>query len=315
MWPLNLAKGFSFIHSFLSLHPSVPSPARHLPSIVHRTTLQSITITSRKENIKEDEQRNRTDPPTASTLHSPSTPISSPVSPPAQPSLLASLLARKRSTVTVPATKEVSPPLRGSSRPSPDRLPYLPHSPFHLFSYDLDEELLPPAPARPAEEPPKTTSPRSEGQHNSMTHEEQQKFPLFPLSLPLFLSQLSLLFLAFSPGTSLDFFAPLSFFITSLITTSFHIFDCTASHLQTVAYYHFGICLSYFRHCVNNHPRLFALCFPVPLNFHSLQEQHQMPFQILSLYISIFCPRLSAQLCFTEHCAFSFPLSAHTVLL
>ncbi|KAG7245146.1 hypothetical protein INR49_023712 [Caranx melampygus] len=163
MWPLTLAKGISFFHSFLSLHPSVSSPARHPSSFVHRTTLQSITITSRKENIKEDEQRNRTDPPTASTLHSPSTPISSPVSPPAQPSLLASLLARKRSTVTVPATKEVSPPLRGSSRPSPDRLPYLPHAPFHLFSYDLDEELLPPAQTKPAEESPKTTSPRNGG--------------------------------------------------------------------------------------------------------------------------------------------------------
>ncbi|XP_071357285.1 FH1/FH2 domain-containing protein 3 isoform X2 [Trachinotus anak] len=144
------------------------SPARHLPSIVHRTTLQSITITSRKENIKEDEQRNRTDPPPASTIHSPSTPIcsppiSSPLSPPAQPSLLATLLARKRSTVTVPATKEVSPPLRGTSRPSPDRLPYLPHSPFHLFSYDLDEEPSPPALAKPAEESPKTTSPRNGG--------------------------------------------------------------------------------------------------------------------------------------------------------
>uniref|UniRef100_A0A8P4KBM3 Formin homology 2 domain containing 3a n=1 Tax=Dicentrarchus labrax TaxID=13489 RepID=A0A8P4KBM3_DICLA len=141
------------------------SPARHLPSIVHRTTLQSITITSKKENMKEEEQRNRTEPPPAPTLHSPSTPtsslpISSPLSPPAQPSLLASLLARKRSIVTVPATKEVSPPLRGSSRPSPDRLPYLPHSPFHLFSYDLDEEPSPPAPAKPSEESPKTTSPR-----------------------------------------------------------------------------------------------------------------------------------------------------------
>ncbi|XP_022603070.1 FH1/FH2 domain-containing protein 3-like isoform X6 [Seriola dumerili] len=144
------------------------SPARQLPSIVHRTTLQSITITSRKENIKEDEQRNPTDPPPASTAHSPSTPassppISSPLSPPAQPSLLATLLARKRSAVTVPATKEVSPPLRGSSRPSPDRLPYLPHSPFHLFSYDLDEEPSPPAPVKLTEESPKTTSPRNGG--------------------------------------------------------------------------------------------------------------------------------------------------------
>ncbi|KAM8766678.1 FH1/FH2 domain-containing protein 3 isoform 1-T1 [Acanthopagrus schlegelii] len=143
---------------------TTPSPARPLSSIVHRTTLQSITITSRKENIKDEEQRNRTEP----TIHSPSSPasslpISSPLSPPAQPSLLASLLARKRSIVTVPATKEVSPPLRGISRPSPDRLPYLPHSPFHLFSYDLDEEPSPPASAKTSEESPKTTSPRNGG--------------------------------------------------------------------------------------------------------------------------------------------------------
>ncbi|KAK2830160.1 hypothetical protein Q5P01_018091 [Channa striata] len=140
--------------------------SRNLPSIIHRTTLQSITITSRKETIKEDEQRNQTELQPAPTVHSPSTPtspppVSSPLSPPGQPSLLATLLARKKSIVTVPATNEVSPPLRGSSRPSPDRLPYLPHSPFHLFSYDLDEEPLPPVPAKPSEESPKIISPRN----------------------------------------------------------------------------------------------------------------------------------------------------------
>lgn len=158
----------SFIHLFLSIHSCVPSPTRHLQSVVHRTTVQSITITSRKENIKEEEQRNQTEPLPAPTLHCPSTrtsspPISSPLSPPAQTSLLASLLARKKSIVTVPATREVSPPSRCSSRPSPDRLPYLPHSPFHLFSYDLNEEPSPPSPAKPSEESPKTTSPRSDG--------------------------------------------------------------------------------------------------------------------------------------------------------
>ncbi|XP_034561507.1 FH1/FH2 domain-containing protein 3 isoform X3 [Notolabrus celidotus] len=139
------------------------STATHLPSIIHRTTVQSITITSRKESIKEEEQRNRTEPPPPPALHPPPTPTSSSLSPPAQPSLLASLLARKRSIVTVPAAKEVSPPSRGSNRPSPDRLPYLPHSPFHLFSYDLDEEPSPPAPAKPSEESPKTTSLRNGG--------------------------------------------------------------------------------------------------------------------------------------------------------
>ncbi|CAI5690206.1 unnamed protein product [Oreochromis niloticus] len=142
------------------------SPARHLPSTVQRTTLQSITITSRKESVKETEQRNWSEPTPATTttsISSPSTPTLSPTvsctpSPPGQPSLLATLLARKKSIVTVPATKEVSPPLRGSSRPSPNRLPYLPHSPFHLFSYDLDEE---PSPPKPSEESPKPTSPRN----------------------------------------------------------------------------------------------------------------------------------------------------------
>uniref|UniRef100_A0A8C5EM26 FH1/FH2 domain-containing protein 3-like n=1 Tax=Gouania willdenowi TaxID=441366 RepID=A0A8C5EM26_GOUWI len=85
-----------------------------------------------KACVKEDEPRTQTE------LTIPPSP--SPLSPPTQPSLLVSLLARKRSVVTVPASKEVSPPLRGSTRPSPDRLPYLPHSPFHLFSYDLDED-------------------------------------------------------------------------------------------------------------------------------------------------------------------------------
>uniref|UniRef100_A0A3Q3RTI6 Formin homology 2 domain containing 3a n=1 Tax=Mastacembelus armatus TaxID=205130 RepID=A0A3Q3RTI6_9TELE len=141
---------------------------RHFPSVIHRTTLQSITVTSRKENIKEAEQRNQSDPPPAPTLYSPPTPISSPsisspLSPPPQPSLLATLMARKRSIVTVPAAKEVSPPSRGSSCPSPDRLPYLPHSPFHLFSYDLDEEPSAPAPAKPSEESPSITPPRNGG--------------------------------------------------------------------------------------------------------------------------------------------------------
>ncbi|CAF99460.1 unnamed protein product, partial [Tetraodon nigroviridis] len=144
---------------------TTPSPARPPQSVVHPTTIQSITITSRKENPAE-ERRSWTDstpPPALSspTAPPPYQPTLSPSSPPAQPSLLASLLARKRSVVTVPASAEAAPPTRGSSRPSPDRLPYLPHAPFHLFSYDLDEELSPPASAQPAEESPKTTSPRN----------------------------------------------------------------------------------------------------------------------------------------------------------
>ncbi|KAM4725074.1 FH1/FH2 domain-containing protein 3 isoform 2-T2 [Anableps anableps] len=134
-------------------------------STVHRTTLQSITISSRKGSVKDNEQKNQAEIHPASTS-TPSTPTPpSPeygsLSPQSQPSLLATLLARKRSTVTVPATKEVSPPLRGSSCLSPDRVPYLPHSPFHLFSYDLDEQPAPLAQAKHSEESPKTTPPRN----------------------------------------------------------------------------------------------------------------------------------------------------------
>ncbi|XP_056154438.1 FH1/FH2 domain-containing protein 3 [Lampris incognitus] len=145
---------------------------RNCTAASHRTTLQSITITTRKEEKpKEEEKRNSTEPSTGSpsptAAQCPPTPfsplVSSPLTPPAQPSLLASLLARKKSTVTVPATKEVNLPPRGASRPSPDRLPYLPHSPFHLFSYDLDEEPSPPPPAKSREETPKTTPPRNGG--------------------------------------------------------------------------------------------------------------------------------------------------------
>lgn len=150
------------MHPF-SIHSSLPSSPRSIPSIVHRTTIQTITITTRKDNSKLEEEKKPSGSSPASSQNSPTSPVSSslassPLSPPPQPSLLATLLARKRSSVTVPASTEVSPPPRGSSSPShPDRLPYLPHSPFHLFSYDLDEE-----PSAPVKESPKPTSPRSE---------------------------------------------------------------------------------------------------------------------------------------------------------
>ncbi|XP_067267426.1 FH1/FH2 domain-containing protein 3 isoform X4 [Chanodichthys erythropterus] len=70
------------------------------------------------KHTPEEEERKATPPPDS-----------------AQPSLLASLLAHRKSSVSVPASNEISPPLRGSAH-----LPYLPHSPFFLFSYDVEEE-------------------------------------------------------------------------------------------------------------------------------------------------------------------------------
>ncbi|KAM8883020.1 FH1/FH2 domain-containing protein 3 isoform 1-T1 [Synchiropus picturatus] len=125
-------------------------------SIVYRTTVKSVNITSRNETVTD------TDETAASTsLHSPPPSPKSPhdiSSPQAQPSLLASLLARKRSVVIVPATKEVSRPLRGSTCSSSDYVPYKPHSPFHLFSYDLDEQT----PDKTSEDS-KVTPPRNGG--------------------------------------------------------------------------------------------------------------------------------------------------------
>lgn len=82
---------------------------------------------------EEEEERKATPPPDS-----------------AQPSLLANLLARRKSTVSVPPSNQISPSLRGSThlpsnQTSPPlrgsaHLPYLPHSPFFLFSYDVEEK-------------------------------------------------------------------------------------------------------------------------------------------------------------------------------
>ncbi|KAK3525827.1 hypothetical protein QTP70_010316 [Hemibagrus guttatus] len=56
------------------------------------------------------------------------------------PSLLETLLAERRSSVTVPPCSEMTPPLPGSTHPQ-RLLPYIPQSPFHLFSYDIEEEV------------------------------------------------------------------------------------------------------------------------------------------------------------------------------
>lgn len=56
------------------------------------------------------------------------------------PSLLASLLAQRKSSVTIPPCSKMTPPLCGSTH-TQRLLPYIPHSPFHLFSYDMEEEV------------------------------------------------------------------------------------------------------------------------------------------------------------------------------
>ncbi|XP_051526698.1 FH1/FH2 domain-containing protein 3-like isoform X2 [Myxocyprinus asiaticus] len=93
---------------------------------------ESFTKTARtKEDEREEEEKRRN-----SSNSAPLTPDST------QPSLLATLLAQRKSSISVPPTNEVSPPLRGSAQPC-DCLPYLPHSPFFLFSYDVEEEEKP----------------------------------------------------------------------------------------------------------------------------------------------------------------------------
>ncbi|KAA0709898.1 FH1/FH2 domain-containing protein 3 [Triplophysa tibetana] len=102
----------------------------------------------------------------------------------AQPSLLATLLARRKSAVSVPATNEVSPPSRGSGRPL-DHLPYLPHSPFFLFSYDVEEEKPPEkSSATPSSETSQddqdtsvTSNPPSEPDANDLEPEEKETEP------------------------------------------------------------------------------------------------------------------------------------------
>ncbi|XP_041100661.1 FH1/FH2 domain-containing protein 3 isoform X3 [Polyodon spathula] len=71
-----------------------------------------------------------TDPPNSSHLF---------VSPP--PSVLFSLLANRKSLTTTSRTgsQGSSANITPAVSPTVEKLPYLPHSPFHLFSYDFDE--------------------------------------------------------------------------------------------------------------------------------------------------------------------------------
>nr|XP_057902807.1 FH1/FH2 domain-containing protein 3 isoform X3 [Doryrhamphus excisus] len=159
--------------AFLVSSQSSNSSVRHLPSIIHRT-IQSITITSRpmqdRENWKETPPKSPLSAPPTPTSPPPPPPIPSPLRP---PSLLASLLARKRVISTVPATKEISPPSRGTSHPSPECPPYRPHTPFHLFSYDLDEGTS------PRVETDNMASPRN-GSHSSYSTLSSPSTPTSP---------------------------------------------------------------------------------------------------------------------------------------
>ncbi|XP_057683891.1 FH1/FH2 domain-containing protein 3 isoform X2 [Corythoichthys intestinalis] len=159
--------------AFLSSQSS-SSSVRHLPSIIQRT-IQSITITSKP--LHERDLGNWKEPP-ASPLSPPLTPMSPPPmpSPLSPPSLLAALLAKKRVTSTVPATKEISPPLRGSSYPSPEHQPYKPHSPFHLFSYDMDEDTSLHSPSKAYAETDNTASSRN----GSLTSYSSHSSPTSP---------------------------------------------------------------------------------------------------------------------------------------
>lgn len=200
-------------------------------STVHRTTLQSITITSRKATRSDSDQKNQAEIiQTSSSLPSspkPLPPEPHSLSPQSQPSVLATLLARKRSTVTVPATKEVSPPLRGSSRPSPDRLPYLPHSPFHLFSYDLDEDTAQSAQAKRSEESPKATPPRSDGeQSSSRLPASSSSF----LTITFFALPFLVFVFLFFPPTWISFSTTFLAHHLLFFTSSFHFLPFTALH-------------------------------------------------------------------------------------
>lgn len=261
-----------------STNSSVSIPARHLPPTVHRTTFQSITITSTKEDIKE-EQMDWTDLTPAPSLPSPSTPpssdpASSPLSPQAQPSLLASLLARKRSIVTVPATKDVSPPLRGSSRPSPDRLPYLPHSPFHLFSYDLNEEPSPPNSAK-HEESPITMSPRS-GRRQNSNRDLQKDFLVF-LTLHFSVFTFHFCFSDIYLGTHLDLLTSLFIHRLPFSPVLFPLFDCLQHHALSLS----TICCSF---------SPFLLCSVIAWICHTCLQSSLyflMPWPFLSITLQV----------------------------
>ncbi|XP_066572092.1 FH1/FH2 domain-containing protein 3 isoform X2 [Amia ocellicauda] len=93
--------------------------------------------------------------PLTSATVTPDCPESSYLSVSPQPSILASLLASRKSPIN-PTTTPPRSCSQGSSAnitpavsPTIEKLPYLPHSPFHLFSYDFDEP--PPSVAKDTE--------------------------------------------------------------------------------------------------------------------------------------------------------------------
>ncbi|MBN3314640.1 FHOD3 protein, partial [Atractosteus spatula] len=81
--------------------------------------------------------------PPSSATETPDLPDSSYLSP--QPSVLASLLVNRKLPASTTSTSSRSGSQGSSANitpavsPTVEKLPYLPHSPFHLFSYDFDE--------------------------------------------------------------------------------------------------------------------------------------------------------------------------------
>uniref|UniRef100_A0A8C9TWL0 FH1/FH2 domain-containing protein 3-like n=1 Tax=Scleropages formosus TaxID=113540 RepID=A0A8C9TWL0_SCLFO len=119
--------------------PSSPHGLTHTSSFLEEYEEEEeeespITESNTEEEEEEEEEGGEESSRQGTDLPLPAYPNS------AQPSILASLLVQRKSSFSIPPSVETGPHLRGSVSPSPERLPYLVHSPFHLFSYDFDEE-------------------------------------------------------------------------------------------------------------------------------------------------------------------------------
>lgn len=113
--------------------------------------------------------------------------------------------------------------------------------------------------------------------------------------VPLFLFSISTSVSGFFYScTSLDLFAPLLLFITSpppFFTSSLHLFDCTASHLQPVnSYYHLlflHISFSQFCLCVDTPHLLFSVPPLFPYFSRAAQVHYLYTCRVFSLLLSM----------------------------